>query len=134
MDYANLLERAYRAMPTQKTKSERFECPTAEVFIEGNKTSIKNFDAVCSTLRRKPEEVSKYLFKELAVPGNVSGSRLILQGKFPSRTINDRIQTYCKTSVICKECGKPDTHLESIERNLKMLLCEACGAKSPVRY
>ena len=134
MNYANLLDRAHANMPKQKVKSERFECPTADIFIEGNKTSIKNFDEICSKLRRKPQEVSKYLFKELAAPGVIQGTRLVLQGKFPARVVNDRILTYCKTNVICKECGKPDTHTENLERNLKMLICEACGAKSPVRY
>ncbi len=120
-------------MPQRKTSGERFECPVVDLFFEGSKTTIRNYDFVCSKLRREPQEIAKYLYKELAVPGTIGGGKLVLQGKFTPRVVNDRIQTYCQTSVICRQCGKPDTHIEEQGRHVRILVCEACGARNPVR-
>lgn len=131
--YEQLLEQIYASLPKREAKSERFEVPPADVLVTGNKTLIKNFDAICAYVRRKPPQVAKYLSKELAAPGVIEGQRLVLQGKFSARSVNERIQGYVKLFVLCKECGKPDTNLVQVERNVYALKCEACGAKSPVR-
>lgn len=131
--YEALLDSLYSKLPEKKTSGERFETPVADTFLQGSKTIVKNYDFICSTLRRTPEEVAKYLFKELAVPGVIAGGRLTLQGKFSQKTVQERIQSYCDIQVICKECGKPDTHIVSYDRNVRMLVCEACGAKHPIR-
>jgi translation initiation factor 2 subunit 2 len=34
--------------------------------------------------------------------------------------------------VLCRECGKPDTRLERVER-VYVIRCEACGARASVR-
>jgi len=131
--YETLLDRVYSSLPERKSSGERFEVPAAEALVQGNRTIVKNYDAICSAIRRKPEAVAKYLFKEMAVPGVVEGGRLVLQGRFGLKTINDKIAAYVETHVICKECKKPDTRLEELGRGMKMLVCEACGAKNPVR-
>ena len=133
MDYDKLLDRAFSSLPESSSTGERFETPRAILMIQGNKTVITNFADICSTLRRSQEEIAKYLEKELAAPGELTAGRLSLVGKFMERVVNDRIATYTKMAVVCTECGKPDTHVEAMERNLKVLVCEACGAKSPVR-
>ena len=132
-DYDSLLERAWKEIPESKEAVERFENPKADVLIEGNKTIVRNFDLVCSTLRRKPVEVAKFLFKEMAMPGSVQGARLILIGKSTVKLLNEKIAYYSDTHVVCRECKKPDTHLEDHDRSVAMLVCEACGAKNPVR-
>jgi translation initiation factor 2 subunit 2 len=135
MDYDKLLDRARASIPEKEklTSGERFETPRATLLVQGNKTIITNFGDISSRIRRTEAEFAKYLFKELAVPGEVQAGRLVLAGKFSDRVVNDRIQNYVATAVICKECGKPDTRLEAVDRHLKMLICEACGAKAPVR-
>jgi len=131
--YEQLLEQLYENLPKREVKNERFEVPVADVLVSGNKTVVKNFDAICAYLRRQPAQLAKYLFNELAAPGVIEGPRLALQGKFSARSVNERIQGYVKLFVICKECGKPDTNLVQVERNVFSLKCEACGAKSSVR-
>ncbi len=128
-----MLDEAYAALPKKQVKDVRFEVPLADVMIAGSKTTVKNFDAICAYVRRKPVQVAKYLFNEMAAPGVIEGTRLILQGKFAARVVNERVLNYVKLFVLCKECGKPDTNLVLIERNVYALQCEACGAKSPVR-
>jgi translation initiation factor 2 subunit 2 len=131
--YEQLLQRLYEKMPENKGTGERFEIPVAEVFLEGSKTMVRNFDEICATLRREKSEVAKFLFKELATPGQVQGERLVLQRKLPQRVVQEKINSYVEQRVYCKECRRPDTHIEQLDRSVRMLVCEACGAKNPVR-
>ncbi|OIO24482.1 hypothetical protein AUJ65_00985 [Candidatus Micrarchaeota archaeon CG1_02_51_15] len=133
-DYERLLDNVYRNLPERKGTDERFECPLADVMLQGNKSFIKNFDSLCTALRRTPAELSKWLSRELAAPVSIEGGRLCVNSKVQSRLLNEKIQEYCNASVICKECGKPDTRLESSgDRGVKVLVCEACGARQPVK-
>lgn len=132
MDYEKALERAYAALPKKTEASERFEVPVAEVFVQGNRTLIKNFEVIVGRLRREPRHLAKYLSKELAAPGNVEGGRLILNSKLSDRAINEKIRNYVDTFVICRQCRRPDTKLIEHERRLYTMTCEACGARSAV--
>ncbi len=125
-----MLKRAVQNLPTRSEM--RFEIPTASVAVGKRQTVIKNFAEIVKTIRRAPQDVSKYLFKELAVPGETRGGELILQAKVPTTLINQRIREYVKDFVLCKECGKPDTALQKLD-NYIFIKCEACGAKRPVR-
>jgi translation initiation factor 2 subunit 2 len=130
--YEQLLKNAYSSMPEKKNSTERFEVPQAECLIQGNKTLIKNFEAMCKILRRDAKTVSKTILKELAAPGSMQGSALIIQGKFSDKIINEKISYYVKNYILCKECGKPDTHFEEMGRST-ILVCEVCGARKPVK-
>jgi len=102
--------------------------PVAYVTIIKRQTIIKNFSEIAKTLRRDAKHISKFLFRELAIPGVIKGDELVLQGKASTTAINQRLQEYTKEYVICKECGKPDT-IMSREDNITAIKCEACGAK-----
>ncbi len=116
---------------TTETK-ERFDIPTAAGHVQGSKTIVSNFAAICSTLRRPPEQLLKYLQRELATPAIIDGTRLELGRKITSESINKKIAQYCHDFVICKECGKPDTQLIREDR-VWFMKCTACGARQPVR-
>jgi translation initiation factor 2 subunit 2 len=132
--YDALLEELYKSLPEKKGSGERFEPPIAELFFEGNKTTIRNFGEICAKLRRKPDELAKHLFKELAAKGVVeaNGAKLVLYARLTPRQVNEKLEFYIQSAVLCKECGKPDTHLELMQ-GIKTLVCEACGARKPVR-
>ena len=130
-DYTTLLKKAKAELPKAETKSERFEIPKVNSFIQGNKTIINNFSQICTTLRRDPQQLLKYLQRELATPAIIDGPRLILGRKLPDDEINRRVKQYCGDFVLCKECKKPDTQLIKEDRFLFMK-CTACGAKQPV--
>lgn len=130
--YEKLLDRARLALPEKTLTYERFETPTIDSFIQGNKTFIRNYDAITQKIRRSPEILAKYLSRELAVPTTVQGGKLILNGKFYTKNLQDKLQNFVESAVICKECKKPDTKV--VEKNgVKTLICEACGARSPIR-
>ena len=130
MNYEDMLKKAVQNLPARS--ETRFEVPVASVSVGKRQTIIRNFSELVKNLRRNPQELSKYLFKELAVPGESRGNELILQAKVPPSLINQRIKEYVRDFVICKECGKPDTILQKID-SYTFIKCEACGAKRPVR-
>jgi translation initiation factor 2 subunit 2 len=133
MEYDGLLDRAYSSLPEKAGSAGRFEMPVVESFIQGNKTIIKNFDEICAKLRRTPAELMKFLSRELAIPMSKEGAGLVLQGKFYDRLLNEKLKKYVAAYVICKECKKADTKIVEVERGVKTIVCEACGARSPLR-
>ncbi len=83
-------------------------------------------------LRREAPHLSKYLFKELATPGSVQGSILILQTKASKEILQKKIEDYAKEFVYCKVCHEPDTKFVK-EGRASFIKCEACGAETPLR-
>ena len=132
-DYEKLLDRAYEAVPQKSSSGERFEMPVADVLAQGSKTIVKNFESIADVLRRPAEQLLKYMQKELAVPTTKEGPRLVLHGKFNPRVVNEKLKNFCDAFVMCKECKKPDTNIVTEEHGVRILVCEACGARSPVR-
>ncbi len=132
MNYEKLLERAYSQLPKEIFETKRFEIPEADVFIEGKRTIIRNFKEIADILDRDPEHIMKYLLRELGTAGDFDGQRIVLQGKFTTTVINDRIKDYTKEYVLCRECKKPDTEIIK-EHRIYLLKCKACGAKSPIK-
>ncbi len=130
--YEDLLKKAKANLPTMTTATERFEIPKVQGHVQGNKTIISNFNQICSTLRRDPQHILKYLQRELATPAQIDGPRLILGRKLLSSLINQKIERYTNDFVICSECKKPDTKLIKEDR-IYSIKCMACGAKHPVK-
>jgi len=130
--YENLLEEAYSKVKKVESSSDRFEVPKAQGHFEGKKTYLTNFFQIASYLRRTHGHFQKFLLKELATSGQTEGERLILNNRISSTKINEKIESYIKEFVICKECGKPDTELAKEDR-LTFIKCLACGAKHSVR-
>lgn len=130
MDYEDMLEKGRKEIPEDVISGERFEIPEAETQKEGNKTIIRNFKALADTFGREPKHLSKFLLREMGTAGHIDDGELILNGKFRRGSINQKIQQYAETYVLCSECGKPDTNMTK-EKGVELLKCEACGARSP---
>lgn len=131
MDYEEMLDRGLEAAPDIAAESERFEVPNPEVRTEGNVTVVENFQTVCAALGRADDHVMKAIQNEVGTSGHVDESgRARLTGEFRTSRIADALATYADEFVRCGECGLPDTHLER-EQGALLLVCEACGARSP---
>jgi len=133
MEYADLLKRAREKLPESVFEKERFEIPKVRGHIEGNKTVISNFPQIASILRRPIEHILKFILRELATPGEIKRSSLLVLGsKVAASRINEKIRQYAHTFVLCTDCGKPDTEITK-EGDFSFLKCSACGAKHPVK-
>ncbi|MFH0875707.1 MAG: translation initiation factor IF-2 subunit beta [archaeon] len=131
MDYKEMLGRGRNKLPESVLKIERFTIPKVRGHLQGNKTIISNFQQITESLRREPEQVLKYILKELATPGEFSKNLVIIGSKISAERINQKIEQYAILFVICKECKRPDTKLTKSER-VSFINCAACGAKYPI--
>ena len=127
-----MLKKARSEMPESVFESERFEIPKVTGHIQGNRTIISNFFAIADVLGRSPEHLLKYILKELATPGNMSGRTLILGAKVPASRVNEKIRKYASEYVLCPDCGKPDTKIMK-DGELSFMKCQACGSKHQVK-
>jgi translation initiation factor 2 subunit 2 len=132
MEYEDMLKKVMEKLPKKTDGSGRFKLPPAACEVSGSKTIFKNFGEILSVLRRDQRHFSKYLFKELATPGNIQGQTLIFQGRIQLAMLNKKIGDYVKEFVYCKECGEPDTKLAKEDR-ITFMKCEACGSKRSAR-
>ncbi len=132
MDYNALLQRARKNLPEISVAAERFEVPKVVGHIQGNRTVISNFHQIAAVLRRDVNHVLKYVLKELATPGGLTKSALILGTKVPASRINEKIVQYVRDFVVCPVCRKPDTKLLK-EDKVTILKCSACGARHPIQ-
>jgi translation initiation factor 2 subunit 2 len=131
-EYEKLLDKARKELPESVLKAERFEIPKVKGHIQGNRTIISNFFQIADTFRREPEHLLKYILKELATPGELTKSALIMGTKISASRINEKIERYANEFVICSECKRPDTQLVR-EDKIVFIKCLACGAKHPVK-
>ncbi len=132
MDYEKLLDRAIEKIPKVSDASDRFKVPEVSAFLMGAKTLINNFTEIANAVRRDPEHLQKFLLKELATKGEISGQKLIVQGKFTKTVIEKKLDLYLKEYVYCPDCNKPDTKIVKEDRFL-FLKCEACGSRHVVK-
>ncbi|MDE1856124.1 MAG: translation initiation factor IF-2 subunit beta [Candidatus Micrarchaeota archaeon] len=133
-NYDKLLDRAFAKLPTLSAENVDFKIPLADSMVQGAKTLIKNFGQIADVARRDKAEMARYMAKELAAPTSVEEQRLIISSKVNSDVINAKVKKYFETYVICKECHKPDTHIESTSRGFLTIVCEACGARYTIKH
>ncbi|MBS7615224.1 translation initiation factor IF-2 subunit beta [Candidatus Bathyarchaeota archaeon] len=132
LDYEKMLDEAYSKLPREVSKHERFEIPKMQCTTFGARTIFHNFKEVCDIMNRNPVHVLRYLSKEMATAGTIDGNRAIFQGKFELETCNQILKRYVNEFVVCPVCKRPDTKIVK-EKRLFFLVCEACGARSPVK-
>lgn len=131
-DYNDLLERARSQLPPDVSERKRFEVPKPRSITIGMKTFVQNFKEICDAINRDPQHLLRYLSREMATAGTLSGSRAVFQGRFRYDTIERLIQHYTVVFVTCPVCKRPDTKIVK-EKRLSFMICEACGARSSVR-
>lgn len=131
-NYQEILDEGIKALPQEVVVTERFEVPKVKGHIQGNKTYITNFNQILSSFRREKDHFLKFLLNELATPGTFDGPRLVFGRKVSATLINQKIQQYAETFVLCSNCGKPDTQIIKKE-NATYLKCSACGAQNLIK-
>ncbi len=132
-EYMKLLDRAFANAHVTASESSDFVIPKVDSFVQGSKTVLRNLNAFADKARRDPKEIARYVSKELGVPVSVEAQGLMISGKFQPADLDKRMQRYFDIYVICKECRKPDTKLESAGRGMFYLVCEACGSRYGVK-
>ncbi len=128
--YMELLDRAYKMVSPRVQR--RSEIPKLRVQQVGRKTVVANFNEVVERLNRDPAHIAKFFMRELAIPGTIEGSSLVLHGEKSPRILEAVYERYIKYYVVCPVCNSIDTELRK-EGRIYVMKCTACGATSPVR-
>lgn len=132
LNYNKLLDRLYMSLPSRAKEHTRFEIPKAHSIIQGKQTIWKNFVKVSKDLNRDTNLLYKFVMKEISTSSTiVNNSSLVLNGVFDYNKINQTLDKFVNTFVLCSACKKPDTEIIT-KNNIKVLRCTACGAVSPL--
>jgi translation initiation factor 2 subunit 2 len=131
-DYEALLKRARDQVPPEVFDQPRFKVPRVDSFIQGSRTVVRNFKDLTDTLRRDPKHLLRFLNHELATAGEIRSPQAIFNGRFSSRALDELIEKYTVEYVVCPVCQRPDTEMRREDR-LLMLVCSACGGRTPLK-
>jgi translation initiation factor 2 subunit 2 len=47
--------------------------------------------------------------------------------------VNKKLEEFVSKFVMCRQCNRPDTNVQELGHGLKQLICESCGARTPIR-
>ncbi len=132
-DYERLLDRAFASVPELANENVDFKIPQVDSIVQGSKTILRNFSQIADVARRNPADIAKYLSKEFAAPASTDDQKLTINARVQQQVLNERIKKYFEVYVVCRECHKPDTHIEETSRGYVTLVCEACGARYTIK-
>jgi translation initiation factor 2 subunit 2 len=133
-DYDKLLDRARSQVPEDafKKSGERFQVPSAQVMLQGNRSIWQNFQEIINILNRPGKEVLKFVSGQLGTAGTMEGSNAMFNGKFNAESIDELLSRYIDSYVICPVCTRPDTEIQK-DAGAYYLVCSACGARTSIR-
>ncbi len=131
-DYDALLKRAREQIPPEVFDQPRFRVPEVDSFIQGTRTVVRNYKDITDTLRRDPKHLLRYLSHELATAGEIRSPQAFFNGRFSSRALEELIGKYTDEFVVCPVCHRPDTEIRREDR-LLILVCSACGGRTPLK-
>ena len=133
-DYDKLLDRARSQVPEDafKRTGERFQVPEVQLIVQGNRSIWQNFQDIINVLNRPGKEVLKFVSGQLGTAGTVEGSNALFNGKFTSELVDEVLNRYVDSYVICPVCTRPDTEIVK-ESGVYLLVCSACGARTAIR-
>jgi len=133
-DYDNLLDRARSQVPEDafKRSGERFQVPDVQLMLQGNRSIWQNFQEIINILNRPGKEVLKFVSGQLGTAGNMEGSQALFNGKFNAEVVDEVLNRYIDSYVICPVCTRPDTDIKK-DAGAYYLVCSACGARTSIR-
>jgi len=134
LDYKEMLDKFYKELEEKKKMEvkDRLEIPKPIIQQMGKNTVIINFVDICKVLNRDKDEFAKIVLKRLSSPGSLQGRQLFIHSVINQKILEKKLYKIIDEFVKCEECGKYDTKLLSGERNIKILVCEACGARRTI--
>ena len=111
---------------------DRFEVPQPKSEITGNRTFLYNFKEICGRIRREQDVVLTFLSKELGTSGVVEGEYAVFKGRFDKQSVSNLVNNFVGREVLCPVCKQPDTRAMR-EGRIRVLVCDACGARTPIK-
>ncbi len=129
--YKKYLKQAMDQIPEGAKQKERFIIPDVEIRPEGKNTIILNFSKIIQKINRDVKHFLPIFLKNIGTMGEDRGGQLFLKGRPKKDVLNRHINEYVNKYVLCKICNKPDTSISKEDKKL-YLICQACGARTPI--
>jgi len=136
--YTFLLDRIYHQLYEKNEKlfkKENYKLPVPQIhFIGTRKTGWSNFNQICMSLKRKPDDVKQFFLVEMSTTGSLDGNgNLILKGRWRPKQFEKLLKKYIREYVECHSCHSPETVLiKDIATRLLFLRCKVCGCERSV--
>jgi translation initiation factor 2 subunit 3 len=111
-------------------------CRPELIRVGARKTAWVNFSKTCSGLRRSRESIMTFIVSETAAQGSsVDGSgRLLLKGRFLSKTVESLLKRYVHEYVQCWVCKSCHTEmLRNVDLRLVQVVCSMCRSARVVQ-
>lgn len=94
---------------------------------KANTTIITNAATIAHAINRLLKSIADYLKTQLATNVIIKGDTIVLKGTFTVAILDDAVEQYIVSYVLCKICGNVETIYES-----KQIRCKACGSIQPL--
>ena len=138
LDLNYLIKRAYTLLKQEQKQKKSFIKP--EITNHNRKSYISNFIKFCQSINREPEEVRKFINKEMNVnvsfisennldENNISG--LKFNNQFKHTHIMNCITNYMKQYVICEICRSGNTEILKKDR-INFIYCNSCKGERSI--
>ncbi len=93
---------------------------------KGGTTIVCNLQGVSEAIYRTMSDLRSYYSKHLGLNARIKGGELYIPGRFAVKTLQDILQLYIESNVLCTECKSPETHSEK-DKDKDIYRCYACG-------
>jgi translation initiation factor 2 subunit 2 len=100
--------------------------------VQGNRSIWQNFQEIINILNRPGKEILKFVSGQLGTAGTIEGSNALFNGKFNTEQVDEVLNRYIESYVICPVCTRPDTDIQK-DGHAYYLECSACGARTSIR-
>ena len=106
----------------------RYFRPESDCRLSGKgyaaKTEIANLKEIVCSLKRKPDQIIKYMSQKLQCN---TKDQITLSGHHDVTEIEEKLENYIEEFVLCSYCGNPETVIEISPKKVVYLRCKACG-------
>ncbi len=102
--------------------------------IGSKKSVITNYSEMCNGLNRDYTHLMQYINAETGSECNLdSNSRLIIHGKYTSKSIESILKKYISEYISCKNCKSINTNLtKDSSTRLNFVVCNDCKSSRSV--
>lgn len=102
----------------------RYKMPALQIKQQTNCVIIENLAQVSTSLKRNQKMILKFFGIRLGT--QVSDSKSSINGTFKAHELQEALQEFIQTYVLCPDCGNPETEFYLKKKTYKRT-CKACG-------
>lgn len=127
-----LIDRVYNELNKLNRNDNKLKLSKPMIKNENKKTFFLNFRELCLKLSRNELDIQKFISDELSSKSSIDvNGVLILHGIYKYATIQNNIEKFIMSYVLCTECKSHNTIVLK-EKSASYLLCNSCKSKKCV--